>query len=157
MAEFIPCEGNLLDSAADALICPTNTVGVMGAGLARQFRDRFEGLEVDYRIACRSGAHTPAQLFHWTPAWGGPEVICLATKRHFRDRSRIGDVEAGLAALAAWMSDRVAPASVAISAVGCGLGGLSWERQVGPAVDRLLGDAPGVVRVYAPWPADREA
>ncbi|WP_217924459.1 macro domain-containing protein [Miltoncostaea oceani] len=146
---FTPRQGDLLADHATALVCPTNTVGVMGAGLARQFRDRFPGLEADYRKACRAGVHTPAQPFIW--GTGEQTVLCLATKRHFRDPSRVEDVQSALTALAAWMGAQQEPVSVAISAIGCGLGGLSWIRQVRPLIEPALCDVPGELRVYAPW------
>ncbi|MGN6031452.1 MAG: macro domain-containing protein [Thermomicrobiales bacterium] len=48
-------QGNLLLAETDTLVNPVNCIGVQGAGLARQFRDRFPGLDAEYRAACRSG------------------------------------------------------------------------------------------------------
>lgn len=142
------CAGSILDAPAQVLVCPTNTVGVMGAGLARAFAERHRGLAGAYRAACRSGLHRPDAPFAWTHPGGA--VLCVATKRHWRDPSDIADVRVAAAAMFAWIADHE-PASVAIPALGCGLGGLSWERQVRPLIEAGAAECRAQLLIYAPW------
>jgi O-acetyl-ADP-ribose deacetylase (regulator of RNase III) len=125
--------GNLFDCGADVVACPTNTVGVMGAGLAKAFRTRFPGLEAAYQAACRSGAHAANRPVVWSS--GTTTVVCLATKRHWRDASRLDDVEACAQALADWLRLQPAHVRAAVPALGCGLGGLSFT-DVLPILER---------------------
>jgi O-acetyl-ADP-ribose deacetylase (regulator of RNase III) len=138
--------GDLFASGVDILVCPTNTVGVMGAGLALQFRQRFPGLDTAYNGACRRGEHDAMHPFVWQH--GGPIVVCLATKRHWRDPSRLEDVEACIRALAAWLAGEPRH-RVAVPPLGCGLGGLRFD-DVFPILQRHLAGVPHDVFVYAP-------
>lgn len=141
--------GNILRAPAQVLACPTNTVGVMGAGLAKAFASAHPGLLAPYRAACRDGAHTPAEPFAWDHPAG--IVLCVATKRHWRDPSALGDVADAIRGMFAWVAHSAAR-SIAIPALGCGLGGLSWERQVGPLIADALIACEAEVLIYAPWP-----
>lgn len=142
--------GNILRAPAQILVCPTNTVGVMGAGLAKAFAAAHPGLLEPYRAACRTGAHSPARPFAWEHKAG--IVLCVATKRRWRDPSAIGDVADAIQGMFAWVAETKAQ-SIAIPALGCGLGGLSWERQVRPLIaDALIGCSAEVL-IYAPWSA----
>jgi O-acetyl-ADP-ribose deacetylase (regulator of RNase III) len=143
-------QGDLLGSDAQALVCPTNTAGPMGAGLARAFRDRFPGLERDYRAACGRGEVRLGRVWRWVTLLG-PEVVCLPTKGHWTDPARLDDVDQGLADLAA-QARAAGIGSLAVPALGCGGGGLAWRR-VAPLLHRHLaplaaGDVN--VEVYAP-------
>jgi O-acetyl-ADP-ribose deacetylase (regulator of RNase III) len=141
-------EGNLFESGAPVLVNPVNCVGASGKGLALEFKRRFPEMEKSYRAFCRRGEMRPGRLHLWRNPPRCHSVVCFPTKRHWRDRSRIEDIEAGLAALRdlclgedlGW---------VALPRLGCGLGGLSWD-VVGPLVDHYLGRLPEPVKVYRP-------
>lgn len=141
--------GSLLDAPAQVLVCPTNTVGVMGAGLAKAFSRRYAGILAPYQRACQSRTHTPAEPFAW-PHPGGT-VLCVATKRHWRDPSRLEDVDAAIRSMFAWV-ERTDAASIAVPALGCGHGGLSWVREVRPLLAAAVVDCAAEVFIYAPWP-----
>ena len=133
MIRFV--QGDLFASGCEALVNPVNCVGVMGKGLALQFRHRFpanyRGLPGGLRAA-RGPARALLRLRRRRRA---PRfVVNFPTKRHWRDRSRIEDIAAGLDDLAGIL-DRRAIRSVAVPPLGCGLGGLPW-----PAVRSLLLD-----------------
>jgi len=135
--------GNLLLADADTLVNPVNCVGVQGAGLARQFREWFPELDAEYRAACRSGT---LRLGHPVLSADG-RVLWFPTKHHWRDRSRLPDLERGLLAFeAVWGEDL---RSWAFPALGCGLGRLSWD-QVGPLMEAHLGAVQGDVLIYRP-------
>jgi O-acetyl-ADP-ribose deacetylase (regulator of RNase III) len=141
--------GNLLNSDADALVNAVNCVGVAGRGIALQFRHWPENFRT-YAAACRMGQVRPGTLFVFETGRASPRyIVNFPTKRHWRDRSRIEDIEAGLQALAAEIRRR-GIRSVAIPPLGCGLGGLAWS-QVRPRIERALGGLAGVrILVFEP-------
>lgn len=121
--------GDILAAPAEALVNAVNTVGVMGKGLALQFRDRYPEMFSSYARACAAGEVAIGRMHifdrgedHPTARW----IINFPTKRHWREPSRIVDVEAGLAALVATVKE-LRIRSVAVPALGCGLGGLPWN------------------------------
>lgn len=132
---FIVTAGDLFRSNADVLCCPTNTKGAMGAGLAKAFARHFPGLEAHYRSACRAKAHSPREPVVWDA--GEVTVICLATKLDWRDPSELSYVEDAARELAAWLKAQSKPRKVAVPALGCGLGGLSFN-QVLPILEQHL-------------------
>ena len=127
--------GDLFGSGCQALVNPVNCVGVMGRGLALQFRNRFPANYEAYRHACARRAVRPGRCLVFD-AGAGPArfVVNFPTKRNWRDCSRIEDIAGGLDDLARILRRR-ANGSVAIPPLGCGLGGLPW-----PAVRSLLLD-----------------
>lgn len=136
--------GDLFASGADVLVNPVNCVGVQGAGLARQFRDRFPELDAEYRAACRSGL---LRLGNPVLSEDG-RVLWFPTKQHYQDCSRIAPITAGLVTLVErWGQDP--DRSWAFPALGCGLGGLSWD-EVRPIMERWLGQMRGEVLMYEP-------
>lgn len=126
---------NIFDSSAKVLVNPVNCVGVMGAGLAKQFRDKYPDMFKDYVLRCRRGFQ-PGQLHCWrTPS--GQIIANFPTKYHWRDPSRVQYIEDGLEALNSLvLNNRLG--SIAMPKIGCGLGGLSWST-VKPIIRRYLG------------------
>jgi O-acetyl-ADP-ribose deacetylase (regulator of RNase III) len=139
--------GDLFTSGARTLVNPVNTAGVMGAGLAAEFRRRFPDLDADYRRRCAAGQLRLGQPYLYRTA-GGVQVVNFPTKGDWRQRSRLADLNQGLAHLAAY-ADQWRLGSLAVPALGAGLGGLSWE-QVGPLLYRHLHDLGVPVSLYAP-------
>ena len=141
--------GDIFAASVEAIVNPVNCVGVMGRGLALQFKRRHPDAFQAYRRACAERRLRPGRMFMFdtgrdTPRW----IVHFPTKRHWRDRSAIGDIEAGLRGLAATLaSHRIR--SVAIPPLGCGLGGLDW-RAVRPLITACLADLPGTVIVLEP-------
>ncbi|MFE5334998.1 macro domain-containing protein [Isoptericola sp. NPDC056573] len=143
--------GDLLAADVDALVNAVNTVGVMGKGLALQFRRVYPAMFDDYREACRSGEVRVGRMHVWeTGADSGPRfVVSFPTKEHWRSASRLAFVDDGLVDLAAVIR-RHGIRSVAVPALGAGLGGLDWG-VVRPRIVAVLGELDGVdVRLYGP-------
>ena len=143
--------GNILAADVDALVNPVNCVGAMGKGLALQFRRAYPGNYDAYVAACRAGDVRPGWMFTYeTGKAEGPRLIVnFPTKRHWRDSSRIEDIEAGLRGLV-WEIATRGIRSVALPAVGCGLGGLEWA-DVSERIESTLGGLDAVrVVVYEP-------
>lgn len=126
--------GNIFDSEADALVNTVNCVGVMGRGLALQFKKAFPENFKEYKRACDRGEVVPGRMFVTEPNLPiTPKfIVNFPTKRHWRDKSRLDDVEAGLVNLRDEIDIRRIK-SIAIPPLGCGLGGLHW-----PDVRRLI-------------------
>lgn len=142
---LIPATGNLLDCPARGLVNPVNCGGVAGAGLARQFRDRWPEQVAEYTAFCNAGRMRPGVL-HDALLPDGRRILSVPTKRHWSDRSTVEIVGIGLAALKNYL-DETGMVSVAVPALGCGLGGLP-KRQVAKLTKYWLGDSLSVIYVY---------
>ncbi|WP_448572930.1 type II toxin-antitoxin system antitoxin DNA ADP-ribosyl glycohydrolase DarG [Trichothermofontia sp.] len=149
MVEFR--QGNLLEAKAEALVNTVNCVGVMGKGIALQFKQAFPENFKQYKRACDRGEVQPGQMF--TVATGtlfNPRyIINFPTKRHWQGKSRLEDIEMGLAALVAEVQ-RLGIQSIAIPPLGCGNGGLEWA-VVRPLIVDAFADLPAVeVLIFEP-------
>ncbi len=144
--------GNIFHSGCEALVNPVNCVGVMGKGLALQFKQRFPTNFASYAKACRAGELVPGRMHLFDT--GSPQPHCIInfpTKRHWRDASRLDDVAHGLAALARLIAANDIR-STAVPPLGCGLGGLPWH-DVCQLIDHHLSPLDSVdIAVYGPAP-----
>lgn len=144
-------EGNLLDAPVDALVNTVNTVGVMGKGIALQFKQAYPENFRAYEAACRRGEVEIGRMFVVeTEQLGNPRLIInFPTKKHWRNRSRLDDIRSALGDLRRVISDYQIR-SIAVPPLGCGNGGLDWL-DVRPLIVDALGDIPDVdVVVYPP-------
>jgi len=135
--------GDILQADAEALVNTVNCVGVMGRGIALQFKKAFPENYKAYKACCDRGALQPGQMMVYDLSrLANPRLIInFPTKRHWKSRSRIEDIEIGLEALAQEV-ERLHLRSIAIPPLGCGLGGLDWK-DVKPKIERAfegLGD-----------------
>lgn len=148
MIEF--AKGNLLDAAVEALVNTVNTEGVMGKGVALQFKRAYPENYGAYRAACARGDVQIGRTFVYdTGQLHGPRwIINFPTKRHWRNKSRLADIEAGLSDLRRTL-EQFEIHSVALPALGSGLGGLRWD-DVRPRIEAALADLPIRVVVYPP-------
>jgi O-acetyl-ADP-ribose deacetylase (regulator of RNase III) len=119
--------GNLLEALVEALVNPVNTVGVMGKGLALQFRTAFPVNYKSYQAACACGAVRVGKMFvtEHQPDANPRYIINFPTKAHWRNPSRLEYITEGLADLARVLRERRIT-SIAVPPLGCGLGGLEW-------------------------------
>jgi O-acetyl-ADP-ribose deacetylase (regulator of RNase III) len=136
--------GNLLEKRVDAIVNTVNTVGVMGKGIALQFKRKWPANAKAYEAACKRGEVVPGKMFVFDN--GGlvePKfIINFPTKRHWRQPSRMSDIDAGLIDLIAQVK-RLGIRSIAIPPLGCGNGGLDWEL-VRPRIEAAFQELPGV-------------
>ena len=141
--------GNLFDSNAQALVNPVNLVGAMGKGLALEFKARFPGLLESYRADLASSRLAVGLVSRYLTGLELPHTLYLfPTKRHWKDKSRLEDIVSGLFSLA----ERIrtdAITSVAVPALGCGLGGLEWNA-VKPLLEQHLAPLDCLAIVYPP-------
>jgi uncharacterized protein YwgA/O-acetyl-ADP-ribose deacetylase (regulator of RNase III) len=145
--------GNLLESKAQTLVNTVNTVGVMGKGVALQFREAFPDMFKDYVRRCE--AHMvrlgePYLYKRLVPPW----ILNFPTKDHWRSVTKLADVERGLEYLKRHYR-KWEIMSLAVPPLGCGLGGLEW-RVVGPVLYRHLSELDIPVELYAPFGTPHE-
>ena len=120
--------GNLFGEEVEALVNSVNCVGVMGRGIALQFKNAFPANFKAYVAACKRDEVQPGRMFVFeTQQMAGPRyIVNFPTKRHWRGKSRIADIEIGLDALAVEIKQRNI-SSIALPPLGSGLGGLDWS------------------------------
>jgi O-acetyl-ADP-ribose deacetylase (regulator of RNase III) len=145
---------NLFGSGADILVNAVNTRGVMGAGLALQFKQRYPSMFAAYRDRCQSGLVSIGSLDVHIVETHSPRRVMVAnfpTKEHWRDPSKLQWIEAGLVALRQVVIESQAR-SIAIPPLGCGLGGLDWSDVSNRIVESLMpvAEAGADVLLYPP-------
>ncbi len=143
--------GNLLEADVEALVNTVNCVGIMGKGIALQFKQAFPDNFREYARACRAGqVHLGQMLVVPTGGLTNPRyIINFPTKRHWKGKSHLADIESGLAALVAEVR-RLDIHSIAVPPLGCGNGGLDWA-DVRPLIVAAFADLPDVrVLIYEP-------
>ena len=151
--------GNLLTSPAEALVNTVNTVGIMGRGIALQFKQAYPAMFREYERACKAGEVRlgSVHVFDLGGLAGGPRwIINFPTKGHWRAGSRMVDIDAGLKDLVATIR-KLHIRSIAIPPLGCGNGGLDWD-EVRPRIEAALAEVPEVeALVYSPAGAPEAA
>ena len=143
--------GNLLRADAEALVNTVNTQGVMGKGIALQFKKAYPAMYDAYRAAAKSGEVRLGRVHVWPTGYiTGPKyVINFPTKGHWKSRSKISDIEAGLVDLVD-VIQKLEIKSIAVPPLGCGNGGLAW-REVRPRIIEAFAKAPDVeVLLFGP-------
>ena len=142
--------GDVLRAEVDALVNTVNCVGIMGRGIALQFRNAFPDNFKAYVQACKREEVQPGRMFVFETGMMHPRyIINFPTKRHWRGKSRMEDIESGLEALRNEIITRRIR-SIAIPPLGSGLGGLYWP-DVRARIEAVLHDVKDVdVVVYEP-------
>ncbi len=143
--------GDILRADAEAIVNTVNCVGVMGRGIALQFKKAWPENFKIYAAACKQKEVQPGSMFIVeTDQLTNPKfIVNFPTKRHWRGASKLEDIELGLVALAREIKQRQIK-SIAIPPLGSGLGGLNWA-DVRPLIETLFSDLPNVeVLVYEP-------
>ncbi|MDD2324471.1 MAG: macro domain-containing protein [Alphaproteobacteria bacterium] len=131
-------KGDILSADVEALVNTVNCVGIMGRGIALQFKNAFPYNFKAYEEACQKGEVQPGRMFvHDMNTLVNPRyIINFPTKRHWRGKSRMEDIQSGLQALVEVIRKRNIR-SIAIPPLGSGLGGLSWL-DVRPQIEEAL-------------------
>lgn len=143
--------GNIMDSSAEALVNTVNTVGVMGKGIAMQFKRAFPHNFEVYRQACLNGQLKTGQVLVVKDnelLMGERLIINLPTKAHWRLPSKYEYIDSGLQALRDYLMIHPVK-SLAMPALGCGNGGLD-RKMVKPKIEENLADLNISIWVYEP-------
>lgn len=144
-------QGNLFHANVDALVNTVNTVGVMGKGIALQFKRSYPDNFKAYARACKAGDFAIGKMFTFDrgeltiPRF----IVNFPTKQHWRSSSRLEYIESGLIDLVREVK-RLGVTSIAMPALGCSNGGLAWS-DVKPLIIAAFSDMPDVrVLLYEP-------
>ncbi|MDR7048013.1 O-acetyl-ADP-ribose deacetylase (regulator of RNase III) [Duganella sp. 3397] len=144
--------GNLLNADVDALVNTVNTEGVMGKGIALQFKQAYPAMFRAYAVACKAREVQLGRvhIYDLGGLVGGPRwIINFPTKGHWKSKSRIEDIAKGLLDLTAKVRE-LGIRSIAVPPLGCGYGGLDWA-DVSPLIFDAFSKMPEVnVKIYPP-------
>jgi O-acetyl-ADP-ribose deacetylase (regulator of RNase III) len=149
-------KGNLLNAKTDALVNTVNTVGVMGKGIALQFKNAFPHNYKVYKKACAEGALDVGKLLFVKEetlersSW----IINFPTKKHWKGNSKYEYIELGLAELVRTIGGYPIR-SIALPPLGCGNGGLDWTI-VRPMIEKFLASLSIDIIVFEPNEAIKE-
>ena len=145
-------QDNLFEADVEALVNTVNTVGIMGKGIALQFKRSFPENFKAYAKACKKGEVQTGQMFIFDrgelkrPKY----IINFPTKKHWRQKSKIEYITEGLEDLVEQVK-RLGVKSIAIPALGSSNGGLNWD-EVKPLIEQAFTELPEVkTLVYEPW------
>lgn len=137
---------SIFDSPAGSIVNPVNTMGIMGAGVALQVKNRFPEIYYDYKEACDRGEVKIGKL-HYKKASNGQWIIHFPTKIHWNNASTIEFIEAGLISFAD-LPDHLLHDGVSFPKLGCGHGKLDFESQVKPLMLGYLQNMSGTFYIH---------
>ena len=140
--------GDILQSKTQTLINTVNCVGIMGKGIAQEFKNRFPEMFDDYAERCERKEVKPGVPYLYKTLFP-PQIINFPTKDHWKSVSRITDIERGMQLLLSQYKEW-GIISLAIPPLGCGNGQLEWKA-VGPLIYRYAGQMDIPVELYAPY------
>jgi len=138
-------KGDLLQSPAQVLVNTVNTVGVMGRGIALEFKRLYPKMFREYRELCEQGRLQIGML--WLYKSPNKWVLSFPTKKHWQSPSQVDYIEAGLRKFVSSYTD-LGIHSIAFPALGCGNGQLDFETQIQPLMDQYLRNLPIEVFIY---------
>jgi len=143
-----PLIGDIFNSNTQTLVNTVNCVGIMGKGLALEFKKRFPEMYEDYVERCKSGEAKLGKPYLFKRLIE-PWILLFPTKDHWRSVSKLSDIEEGLKHLDKHYKEwRIT--SLAVPPLGCGLGELNWDI-VGPTLYRYLSKMDMKIELYAPY------
>jgi O-acetyl-ADP-ribose deacetylase (regulator of RNase III)/uncharacterized protein YwgA len=140
--------GDILKSKAQTLVNTVNCVGIMGKGIALEFKERFPEMFKDYEERCNRKEIRVGQPYLYKSLFG-QQIVNFPTKEHWKSISKTSDIESGLNYLLAHYKDW-GVTSIAIPPLGCGNGQLEWK-VVGPLIYKMAKQMDIPVEIYAPY------
>lgn len=145
--------GDIFESKAKTLVNSVNCVGVMGKGVAKEFKKKYPKMFEEYVVLCRSGEVKPGVPYYYEDLLGN-SILNFPTKNHWRSPSKLSYIVKGLK----WFKENYqiyGITSIAFPPLGCGNGGLEWKI-VGPIMYSILRDIPINIEIYAPYGTPQE-
>ena len=143
MIHFV--QGDMFATPYDVLVNAVNCVGVMGKGLALTFRNKYPNNYTQYAQVCKSKQLRPGQIF--VTDINGQIIINAATKDHWRDPSYEEWVINTIVHIATWLTLHPSVKTIAVPKLGCGLGGLDWNR-IRPVMEEAFSDCPQDIYIF---------
>ena len=137
-------KGNIFNSQMETIVNPVNCVGVMGKGLALEYKKRYPALFLSYKSTCARKLIIPGRVY--VSRQQDKKVLLFPTKDHWTDPSKYEYIDSGLSYFAKNYKD-LNIQSCAFPRIGCGLGGLDWEK-VKALLEKHLGDLDIEIEVY---------
>lgn len=140
--------GNIFESKMEVLVNTVNCVGVMGKGIASDFKKKYPEMFKEYKNLCDQNIIRTGTLYPYSEN-NKIKLINFPTKQHWRSPSKIEYITEGLQ----WFVDHYNELnikSIAFPPLGCGNGGLSWD-YIGPIMYQYLKDLPIEIEIYAPY------
>lgn len=131
--------GDLLKSPARVLVNTVNTVGVMGKGIAKDFKTIYPEMFIQYQLLCERKQFHIGQL--WLYKTRHKWILNFPTKKDWKQPSKIEYIEEGLRKFVSTYADK-GITSIAFPMLGCGNGGLDWDREVRPLMEHYLKNLP---------------
>ncbi|CAB3395716.1 macro domain-containing protein [Kyrpidia spormannii] len=136
---------DLFQSPAQVLVNTVNTVGVMGKGVAKEFASIYPDMYTKYRALCERHLFDIGQL--WLYKTSHKWILNFPTKRHWRSPSKVEYIEAGLKKFVDTYAQK-GITSISFPLLGCGNGGLDFDSQVQPVMEKYLQPLPIDVFVH---------
>lgn len=144
--------GDILKTDVQTLVCPVNTVGAMGAGLALAMRKRYAGLYQHYRHLCKTKRLRIGVCAIYKVPHSNQQILLFPTKGDWRKPSQVEYIEEALEYLMEHLGTFNIQ-DIAFPPVGCGYGNLDFSREVLPLLHRYLHDEPDIdVSILLPPP-----
>jgi len=140
--------GDILKSNAQTIVNTVNCVGIMGKGIALEFKNRFPDMFKDYVKRCERNEVRLGEPYLYKTLFG-PQIVNFPTKEHWKSISKISEVQKGLDYLVKHYK-QWGIISIAIPPLGCGNGQLEWS-VVGPLIYKLVKQMDIPVEIYAPY------
>ena len=144
--------GDIFESKCSTMVNTVNCVGVMGKGIALEFKKRYPEMYLDYMNKCNAGMVKTGRPYLYETSVGS-KILNFPTKDHWRSPSRLSYVVEGLE----WFVnnyEKYKIDSIAFPPLGCGNGGLTWD-VVGPIMYQKLSSLPIKIEIYAPFGTSR--
>ncbi len=140
--------GNIFDSKMQTIVNTINCVGIMGKGIALEFKNKYPAMYKEYVKKCNSGEVAPGKPYLYRDILGS-SILNFPTKEHWKSPSKLSYIIDGLD----WFLDNysiLGIESIAFPPLGCGNGGLAWDL-VGPIMYQKLKGLPIEIELYAPY------
>lgn len=137
-------KGDIFNGPSKIIVNTVNTVGVMGKGIALEYKNRYPEMFLRYHELCQKNLLDIGKLYLWKKSdkW----ILLFPTKKHWRNPSKFEYIEQGLIKFVEnW--DKLGADSIAFPRLGCGNGGLDWN-VVKPLMEKYLNKLPMQILVY---------
>ena len=139
-------EGNIFDSKAKTLVNTVNCVGIMGKGIALEYKKRYPEMFKKYKYICNNNLLTTGQLFLWKS--NDKFILNFPTKKHWKDKSKLEWIEEGLLKFVKTYKEKGIK-SIAFPQLGCANGGLDWDNEVFPLMQKYLNNLEDIeIEIY---------
>lgn len=138
---------SIFESDAQCLVNTVNTVGVMGKGLALEFKRLYPNMFTFYRKSCLNKSLFIGEVLMWTDEKSSKQILLFPTKIHWRNPSHIEYVDLGLQSFIKKLP-QFDFKSIAFPKLGCGLGGLDFDNHIHPLMERYLNEVNLDVRIH---------